>query len=99
ELHKKEGRRWPVLLVFFLLALAVATGVVLAGRWAYREVSNKDSGSTQTTPQIKKTPEPAAASKESSEQGSSSGDSSTSSPAPVPSPNNSSTPLPKTGDD
>lgn len=67
EFHKKEGRRWPVLLVYFLLALIVSTGIVFAGRWAYREVSNNPPSSkpapAQANKNVKKAP---AAPKESS---------------------------------
>lgn len=101
ELHKKEGWHWPVLLVYFLLALIVATGVVFAGRWAYRKVSNSEPNPKSTPTQIKKTPQPAAASKESAGQSAdaSNSNSSVSTPAPTPSPGSSSNQLPKTGDD
>lgn len=56
EFHKKEGRRWPVLLAYTLLALIVATGVVFGGRWVYQEVSNNDSDSNPKPAEIKKAP-------------------------------------------
>lgn len=101
ELHKKEGRHWPILLVYFLLALIVATGVVFAGRWAYHKVSNTEPNPKSTPTQVKKTPEPAAASKESAGQsaGSSNSNGSVPAPTPTPSPSSSSSTLPKTGDD
>lgn len=108
EFHKKEGRHWPVLLVYFLLALIVSTGIVFAGRWAYREVSNKTPSSkpapAQANKDVKKAP---AAPKESSNNpagqspGSSGAENSTPAannpPAVSPTTGDSTTELPNTG--
>jgi cytoskeletal protein RodZ len=49
EYNDNNGaRRWVVLLVYIVLALVVATLVVLAGRWVYHKVSN-NSGPAPTT--------------------------------------------------
>jgi cytoskeletal protein RodZ len=38
--NDQGGKRWVVLIVYIVLALAVATLVVFAGRWVYHKVSN-----------------------------------------------------------
>ena len=85
------GRRWVALLIYIVLALAVATLVVFAGRWVYHRVSN-NSGPTPTTisPQNTKkgatTPKPSPAP-------TSKAPATTSKPAPAPAP----TPAPSAG--
>jgi hypothetical protein len=37
ETIRREGRRWPLLLLLIIVSLIVATGVALGGRWVYRE--------------------------------------------------------------
>ena len=45
EVVRKEGRRWPLLLVLVIASLLIATGVAYGGRWAYREfVEDEPSG-------------------------------------------------------
>lgn len=48
ELHEHEGRRWPVILVYALLAFLVAVAVVFAGRWVYRKATNHTAKTTST---------------------------------------------------
>jgi cytoskeletal protein RodZ len=45
---ESSARRWVSLIVYLVLALVVATLVVLAGRWVYHRFSN-DSGPAPTT--------------------------------------------------
>lgn len=42
SLEERRGRRWLMLIVYFLMALAVAILVVFGGRWAYRAITDKD---------------------------------------------------------
>lgn len=48
EFHVHENRRWPVLLVYTILALLVAVMVVFAGRWIYRKTTNHTAKTTTT---------------------------------------------------
>jgi len=62
EFHEYEGRRWPVVLGYILIALAVAVGVVLLGRAAYRSTHH---GATKPQTQYinrKQPPKPPATS-------------------------------------
>jgi hypothetical protein len=71
--EESPAKRWLTLLVYLVLALAVATLVVLAGRWVYHKVHNtsgpnpvavKPQGSQNTlsSPNASKTPAPAPSS-------------------------------------
>lgn len=48
EFHEQEGRRWPVILVYTLLAFLVAVAVVFAGRWVYRKATHQTTKTTST---------------------------------------------------
>ncbi|GEM_PF-529427 len=43
EFHEHEGRRWPVILIYTVLAFLVALLVVFAGRWIYRKSTHHTS--------------------------------------------------------
>lgn len=43
EIYRPPGRHWPALLLYLLIALIVATGVVFAGRWAYRKATTPEN--------------------------------------------------------
>ncbi len=43
EFHEHEGRRWPVILMYIVLAFLVALLVVFAGRWIYRKTAHQSS--------------------------------------------------------
>jgi hypothetical protein len=49
EFHEHDGRRWPVFLMYTLLALLVAVMVVFAGRWVYRKANNNPVKTTPDT--------------------------------------------------
>jgi hypothetical protein len=49
EYPNRPGRRWPVLVVYIIAALLVATAVVFAGRWVYHKVSNSDKTTSVST--------------------------------------------------
>ena len=53
EYHEHEGRRWPVVLMYVVLAFLVAATIVFTGRWVYQKVSNNNAkpASPTTTPQ------------------------------------------------
>ena len=53
EFHEREERRWPVVLMYIILAFLVAAAIVFAGRWVYQRVSNNNAkpASPTTTPQ------------------------------------------------
>jgi len=85
------GRRWVSLIIYIVLALVVATLVVLAGRWLYHQVSN-NSGPAPTTiaPQGTKSGNKAPATKTPAPAPSSSNPGgSASTPAPSPTSSNS----------
>jgi uncharacterized membrane protein YgcG len=100
------GKRWVALLIYLVLALVVATLVVLAGRWVYHKVSN-NSGPTPTAvaPQSTKqgtstspaSPAPSGSGSGNSSQNKSSGNSSggSSNPSGSSSSGGSSTPSPQ----
>ena len=46
EVVRREGRRWPLLLLLFVASLLIATGVALGGRWAYREFIEEEPAGT-----------------------------------------------------
>lgn len=58
EFHKHEGRRWPTIIIFFVLALVVAALVVFGGSWVYKKITGSDTklikpapaGQNQTPP-------------------------------------------------
>src|ERR1035437_10415998 len=59
EFHEYGGRRWPVVLGYILIALAVGLGVVLLGRTVYRSAhhnTTKPQTPTQTQNINKKQP-------------------------------------------
>jgi len=43
EFHEHQGRRWPAILMYLILALLVAALVVFAGRWIYRSATHQSS--------------------------------------------------------
>lgn len=96
EYQRKEGRRWPVILIYGLLALLIAITVVFAGRWVYREVTNNPPSPKSTPTQAEKSAPNAT--KESSQPAANS-----QTPASASNPGSpqtqSNTRLPKTGDD
>lgn len=47
--EERQGRRWLMLIVYFLMALAVAILVVVGGRWIYRSVTDKNEPAPTTT--------------------------------------------------
>lgn len=49
EVYRKEGRKWPVLLVLVIAALLVSAAVALTSRWVYREFI-KDQPSQNPVP-------------------------------------------------
>ena len=53
EYQEHEGRRWPVVLMYVVLAFLVAATIVFTGRWVYQKVSNNNAkpASPTTTPQ------------------------------------------------
>lgn len=48
EFHEHEGRRWPVILMYIVLAFLVAVAVVFAGRWVYRKATHQTAKTTST---------------------------------------------------
>ena len=40
EFYEREGRRWPVILMYIILAFLVAMAIVLTGRWVYQKVTD-----------------------------------------------------------
>jgi hypothetical protein len=62
EYSNRSGRRWPVLVMYIVAALLVATAVVFAGRWIYDTTSNNSDNTSVSTKQgIKSTnPSPQA---------------------------------------
>lgn len=60
QVRRREGRQWTMLLIYMLIALIVAAGVVLGGRWIYNSVrDNEPAKETATT--TERTVEPPAA--------------------------------------
>lgn len=53
EFQKTSDKRWPILAVYIVAALIIATGVVFGARWLYHTVSNSsnDNSSKVTTQQ------------------------------------------------
>ena len=47
EFHEYEGRRWPVILMYIVLAFAVALLVVFAGRWVYHKTTHQTAKTTK----------------------------------------------------
>ncbi len=41
DFHEHEGRRWPIILLYLILAFLVAVLVVFAGRWIYRSATHQ----------------------------------------------------------
>ena len=77
-----EGRQWLMLLTYLLIALIVAAGVVLGGRWVYNAVRDNEPAQEIAT-STNKAPEPPAAG---SNQSGESSEESSSRPPPSPSP-------------
>lgn|SRR3989338_1682345 len=50
SLEERRERRWLMLIVYFLMALAVAILVVFGGRWAYRAITHNDKPATTNQP-------------------------------------------------
>lgn len=50
SLEERRERRWLMLIVYFLMALAVAILVVFGGRWAYRAITHKNKPATTNQP-------------------------------------------------
>ena len=48
SIEEHRERRWLMLIVYFLMALAVAILVVFGGRWLYRTVAHKNKPATTT---------------------------------------------------
>jgi cytoskeletal protein RodZ len=98
----RGGRRVVTLIIYIVLALAVATLVVFAGRWVYHKVSN-DSGPTptavapQNTNQGNTSTAPNTAAPSSGSPNSSSSGSSSANKAPATSNNPTPAPSPGTG--
>ncbi len=59
DFEEHRERRWLMLLVYFLVALAVAVLVVLGGRWAYRSLTHKNKPAP-VQPAGDQTPQPPA---------------------------------------
>ncbi len=49
EYQDTNAHRWPTLIAYIILALLVATLVVLGGRWVYHKVNDNNSPTTSTT--------------------------------------------------
>jgi hypothetical protein len=47
EFHEREGRRWPVILIYTVLAFLVAVAVVFAGRWIYHKTTHQTTKTTK----------------------------------------------------
>ncbi len=47
EFHERKSRRWPVILMYIILAFVVALLVVLAGRWIYRTATHQTAKTTK----------------------------------------------------
>ncbi|HEX5395062.1 MAG TPA: hypothetical protein VFW52_01800 [Candidatus Saccharimonadales bacterium] len=62
----REGRPWLALLVYLVIALAVAAIIVLGGRWVYHKVRNEPAKETATTSTDKTSEQGAAADNEKS---------------------------------
>lgn len=50
DVQELQGRRWPVLIMYFGLALAVAVLVVFGGRWVYKQITGNESKPTPPSP-------------------------------------------------
>lgn len=48
EFHEREGRHWPVALVYIVMAFLVALLVVFAGRWIYRKAIHSTTNTTKS---------------------------------------------------
>ncbi|MBI2009361.1 hypothetical protein HYS84_03030 [Candidatus Saccharibacteria bacterium] len=40
DFYEEEKRRWPMVVLYVILALLVATAVVFAGRWIYQQITD-----------------------------------------------------------
>ena len=40
DFYEEEKRRWPMVVLYIILALLVATAVVFAGRWIYQQITD-----------------------------------------------------------
>ena len=49
EFHEHEDRRWPVVLMYIILAFLVAAAIVFAGRWVYDKLTGSKAQPTPTT--------------------------------------------------
>lgn len=47
EFHEHKERRWPVILMYSVLAFLVALLVVFAGRWIYRKTTHQPAQTTK----------------------------------------------------
>jgi cell division protein FtsN len=90
---RSEGRPWLMLLVYLLIALVVAAGVVLGGRWVYNSATDNEPVQETTTTSDTQPAEPAPA----AEPNQSATPPQTSSPSPTPTPTPSPTP-PRSGE-
>jgi cytoskeletal protein RodZ len=72
QTRAREGRPWLALLVYLIIALAVAAIIVLGGRWVYHKVRNEPAQETATTSTNKTAEQKAATEGEKSQSSSSS---------------------------
>ena len=91
EVVRKEGRRWPLLLLLVIASLLIATGVAYGGRWAYREFVEDEPAGTPAELQSEAAPEGAT------ERSQQSGDSSNSAESEPSGTETETSPLPDTG--
>lgn len=47
EFHEYEGRRWPVILIYIILAFLAAVAIVFAGRWIYHKTTHQTAKTTK----------------------------------------------------
>ena len=93
EFYEHEGRRWPVILMYIVLAFAVALLVVFAGRWVYHKTTHRTAKTTkpETSDSNKLPPTPPTSNQQPSSGGT------TSSPASGTSQNQTTSQLPNNG--
>lgn len=82
QARAREGRQWLMLLVYLLIALVVAAGVVLGGRWVYNNVRDEPAQEVTTTTSDRENESPAPTG---NQPGTSPG--TTTNPPPTPTPN------------
>ncbi|HEY5550236.1 MAG TPA: hypothetical protein VIK37_03525 [Candidatus Saccharimonadales bacterium] len=90
-----EGRQWMMLLIYMVIALIVAAGVVLGGRWVYNQVRNNEPAKVTTPTSNRATETPAATGGQSGT--SSQEPPSQPSPTPTPSPSTQGSQIANTG--